>query len=126
MTLYPLLITRYYPSMSILNFWKKQQKQNDSNKAVAGHMTWEAQAETALNQSVSQAPVPAVMRSMLKSQLKASAEEAAKHAGRTNVTAEDLMAGLMSKLPANMKNKVANALKKGPAGLADLQKEFKK
>jgi len=125
--------------MSILNFWKKQHKANGTPRQVAGtpdssgvdhgsnnKISWDAQAESALNQAVAQAPVPAMMKSMVKSQLKSAAEEAAKNAGRTNVTPEDLMAGLMSKLPANMKSKVENAIKKGPAGLADLQKEFKK
>ncbi len=112
--------------MSILNFWKKENKASGENKpTTSGSVVWDAQAEGALNQAVSQAPVPAMMRGMIKNQLKAAAEEAAQKAGRTNVTPEDLMAGLMSKLPANMKGKVEEAMKKGPEGLADLQKQLK-
>jgi hypothetical protein len=65
------------------------------------------------------------MKGMIKSQLKSAAEEYTRQAGRTTVTAEDLMQGMMAKMPANMKSKVEDALKKGPQGLKDLENELK-
>lgn len=110
--------------MSILNFWKKQQSSSLPEQADGIH--WDPPAQTALDQAVSQAPVPAMMKSMVKSQLKKAAEEYTERSGRTLVTAEDLMHGMMAKLPAHMKSKVEDALKKGPDGLKDLESELKK
>lgn len=88
-------------------------------------MQWDAQATQALNQSVAQTPVPSMMKNQVKHQLKQAAEEYARNNGKTTVSPEDLMNGLMSKLPENMRKKVEEAAKKGPAGLKDLEKEMK-
>lgn len=88
-------------------------------------MQWEKSAQQALDQSVAQAPVPGIMKQQVKRQLQQAAEEYAKQAGKTTVSPEDLMNGLMSRLPANMRKKVEEAAKKGPAGLKDLEKEIK-
>lgn len=106
----------------MLNFWKK------SDKAVSadGAITWEAEAKQALDMAVAQAPVPPLMKGMVKKQLQEAAETYTQQAGRNKVTANDLMAGLMAKLPDNMKSKVEAAMKKGPAGLKDLEADLKK
>jgi len=106
----------------MFNFWPK----SDKAKSVDGSITWDAQAQQALDQATAQAPVPPMMKAMVKKQLKEAAEAHTQKAGRTTVTAEDLMQGLMAKLPDNMKSKVQEAMKKGPAGLKDLEKELKK
>ncbi|PIT98494.1 MAG: hypothetical protein COT71_00400 [Candidatus Andersenbacteria bacterium CG10_big_fil_rev_8_21_14_0_10_54_11] len=58
--------------------------------------------------------------------MKKAAEQKTRAAGRTHVTPEDLMQGLLEKLPANMRQKIENAVKEGPAGLQKLEQEFKK
>lgn len=97
-------------------FNKKQPKQE-------GNMQWEESARQALNQAVAQAPVPSIMKQQAKRQLEQAAEEYARNAGKTTVTAEDLMQGLMARLPDSMRKKVEEAAKKGPEGLKDLEKE---
>ena len=106
----------------MLNFWKK----SDKPVSHGGTISWEAEAKQALDQAVAQAPVPPLMKGMVKKQLQDAAEEYTKNAGRSTVTAEDLMKGLMAKLPDNMKSKVEEAMKKGPSGLKDLEKDLQK
>lgn len=108
----------------MFQFWKKS-KSESSELSTSGAITWDPKAQDALAQAVAQAPVPAMMKSMVKNELKKAAEEYAQKNGHTSVTPEDLMQGLMAKLPDNMKAKVENALKKGPSGLKDLEKELK-
>jgi len=54
-----------------------------------------------------------------------AAEEQARQLGHAEVTAEDLMSGMLAKMPAHMKTKVEQAMKQGPEGLANLQKDLK-
>ena len=96
------------------------EKKNDE----AASLTWDQAAEAALEQAISQAPVPGMLRGRVKSELKKAAEEHARQQGHTNVTAEDLMNGMLAKLPANMKAKVEEAMKQGPRGLEDLKKDL--
>lgn len=110
----------------MFKFWKKKQAAGQDASTSSGKLTWDAQAEAALNQSVAQAPVPKMMKAVVKSQLKKAAEQAARKAGRVTVTAQDLMEGMLSRMPANMRGKVEEAMKKGPSGLKDLEKELKK
>lgn len=88
-------------------------------------MTWDPQAIQALDQALAQAPVPKMMKSMVKSQLKKAAEETARKAGRSNVTPQDLMEGMLSKMPAAQRAKVEDAMKKGPEGLKNLERDLK-
>lgn len=104
----------------MFKLWPKQ------SAAPSSAITWSAEAQAALDQAVAQAPVPAMMKAMVKKELRKAAEEATHKAGRTSVTPDDLMQGLMAKLPDNMKAKVEEAMKKGPAGLQDLQKDLGK
>ena len=65
------------------------------------------------------------MKQRVKQELSNAAEEAARTAGKTTVTAQHLMAGILSRLPENMRKKVEEAAKQGPKGLKKLQEELK-
>ncbi|MCE9643179.1 MAG: hypothetical protein K8Q97_02510 [Candidatus Andersenbacteria bacterium] len=116
----------------MFNIWKKKSKEegqtvpstNPSSKP-AGQLSWDNSAITALAQAVSQAPVPSMMKGRIKQELSNAAEEAARKEGKTTVTAQHLMAGILSRLPENMRKKVEDAAKQGPAGLKKLQEELK-
>lgn len=103
----------------MLNFWKKKKEGTQDTS-----LTWDAQASQALEQSLAQAPVPKMMKSMVKSQLKKAAEDIARKNGRTTVTAQDLMEGMLSRMPAHMRTKVEDAMKQGPEGLERLKKDL--
>lgn len=105
----------------MLKFWKKKQASQSSS---SGNLTWDPQASQALEQSLAQAPVPKMMKSMVKSQLKKAAEDIARKANRTTVTAQDLMEGMLSRMPAHMRAKVEDAIKQGPEGLEKLKKDL--
>ena len=106
----------------MFDFFKKKKQQPEGNQAL----TWDPQAQAALDQSVAQAPVPKMMKSLVKSQLRKAAEEITRQGKRTTVTPQDLMQGMLAKMPANMRGRVEDAMKKGPEGLAKLQKELGK
>ncbi len=103
----------------MFNF-KKKEKKDDTNTSL----TWDATATQALEQAISQAPVPKMLKGKVKNELKKAAENVAQAANRTTVTAEDLMHGMLAKMPANMRSKVEDAMQQGPEGLKNLQKEF--
>ena len=109
----------------MFNFWSKKSEKSENSQS-SGELSWDAQAESAINQAVAGAPVPGMLKNRLKSQLRGAAQKVAKDAGSTKVTAEHVMQGLLSQLPANMRTQVEKAMKKGPAGLAELQKKFRK
>ncbi|OGY30944.1 MAG: hypothetical protein A3C02_01095 [Candidatus Andersenbacteria bacterium RIFCSPHIGHO2_02_FULL_45_11] len=107
----------------MFSLFKKKSKEEPTTDNES--MRWDASATQALQQAVAQAPVPGVMKQQVKRQLQQAAEEYARNAGKTSVSPEDLMNGLMSRLPENMRKKVEEAAKKGPEGLKDLEKEIK-
>lgn len=96
-----------------------------TNSSQVPEFTWDTQATQALDQAVSQAPVPGLLKNRMKNELKKAAETHAAAANRTNVTPEDLMNGLLSKLPSSMKERVEKAMQKGPQGLKDLEQDLK-
>lgn len=102
----------------MFNLWKKKEENKDT-------LPWSDQAQQGLEQALQQTPAPAMVKSTIKKQLMAAAENAARSAGHTEVAAEDLMQGLLSKLPAGMKEKVEQAAQQGPEGLKKLQDELK-
>ena len=104
----------------MLNIFAKKKSPDPANPSLS--LTWDPQASSALQQALAQAPVPAMMKGLLKKEMAKSAEEHARKMGHTSVTAEDLMNGLMAKLPDNMKSKVEDAMKKGPDELKKLIK----
>jgi len=108
----------------MFKLWKKHNKKEESEKSSAV-LTWTADASKALEQSVAQAPVPGMLKGRVKNELKEAAEQVASAAGHTEVTAEDLMNGLMSKLPAGMRSQVEQAAKQGPEGLKNLEKKLR-
>lgn len=118
----------------MLNFWKKKKNTNEDGangdeatpQAGSGTLTWNAQASQALDQAVAQSPVPGMLKGRLKKELSKAAEAETTKAGRTEVTAEDLMTGLMSKLPAHMRSQIEEAAKQGPEGLKNLEKKLKR
>jgi hypothetical protein len=106
----------------MFSFWQKK----SSNKSEDGaNLTWDDSATKALAQAVGQAPVPGIMKQRVKRELEQAAEEYARKAGKTTVSAEDLMQGIMAKLPEGMRAKVEDAAKEGPEGLKKLQDELK-
>lgn len=107
--------------MSWWNKFKKSQTQPADQP-----LSWDDQAKTAINQAVQQAPVPAMLKGRLKNELEGAAEAAARKANHTTVTPEDVMNGLLSKLPANMRQQVEDAMKQGPEGLKKLQNNLTK
>ena len=103
----------------MFSFWQKK----SSNESTS--LTWDAAATKALAQAVGQAPVPGIMKQRVQRELAQAAEEHARNAGKTTVSAEDLMQGIMSRLPEGMRSKIENAAKEGPDGLKKLQDELK-
>jgi len=104
----------------MFNFRKKPDKESNNDAPL----TWDATATQALEQAISQAPVPKMLKGKVKKELKLAAETAAQSNNRTTVTAEDLMQGMLAKMPANMRSKVEDAMQKGPEGLKNLEEEF--
>jgi len=108
-------------SNPMFGFGKKKQTQ-----AQPDSLTWDDQARAALAQSIKQAPVPKLLKGKVKQELKQAAEEVTRKDNRTQVTAQDLMAGMLSKMPTAMRSKVERAAQQGPQGLKNLEKELKK
>lgn len=116
-------------------FWNKKKKEKTETSIVDApadtsvvqneELTWDDRASQALEQAAAQAPVPSIMKKKIRNELKKAAEEFTKKDNRTTVSPEDLMQGLMSKLPANMRGKIENAAKEGPEGLKKLEKEMR-
>lgn len=106
-------------------FWPKNNKEAPKEEKT-GALTWSSEASKVLEQSVAQAPVPGMLKGKVRQELAGAAEEVARSAGHSEVTAEDLMAGLLSKLPASMRTQVEEAAKQGPAGLKNLEKKLRR
>ncbi|MFH1354392.1 MAG: PCP reductase family protein [bacterium] len=87
-------------------------------------LSWDSAAAQALEQTMCQAPVPRIIKGQVKKQIEKAAENSARAAGHSSVTAEDLMQGLLANMPADMRGKIEEAMKKGPAGLQNLAKDF--
>lgn len=93
--------------------------------ATKQQLTWDPAAAQALENALSQAPVPAALKGTVRKQLTKAAETQALKAGHTQVTAEDLMQGLLSKMPPSLRSKVEQAASQGPAGLKNLENELR-
>lgn len=106
--------------------FKWRRKKNDAATPESAALTWSTQAKQGLEQALAQAPVPAMMKGRVRNELKNAAEAHARTVGHSEVTPEDLMEGMLSKLPANMRTKVEDAMKKGPEGLKDLEQDLKR
>lgn len=104
----------------MLNIFNKKKKEEGNNG-----LAWDDQATQALDQSMDQTPVPAAMKGTVRKKLAKAAEEQAVKSGHTSVTAEDLMQGLLSQLPENMRHKVEEAAKQGPEGMKNLEEDLK-
>ncbi|MDD5074224.1 MAG: hypothetical protein PHU92_03580 [Candidatus Shapirobacteria bacterium] len=98
------------------NKFKKSQPQSEDQP-----LSWDEQAKTAINQAIQQAPVPPMLKGRLRKELEGAAESEAQKTNRKTVTAEDVMNGLLSKLPANMRQQVEEAMRGGPDALKKLQ-----
>src|SRR3989344_8675878 len=109
-------------------FWKTKPAPAESSGLPAGEagLPWDAAATDALEQALSQAPVPAPLKGRVKKELQRAAEEQARQHGHATVTAEDLMQGMLAKMPAAMRAKVEDAMKQGPEGLENLKNELGK
>lgn len=104
----------------------KRNKDKQGGAQPTTKLTWQQEATDALEQAVSGAPVPKLMKMRLRKELIKTAEAKARAAGKSEVSAHDLMEGLMSKLPAEMRNQIQQAAQRGPKGLEQLQKKFQK
>lgn len=101
-------------------FWHKKKKDD-----APARLQWMPDASAGIEQALAQAPVPKMLRGRVKRELESAAEGAARAAGRDRVTMEDVMAGMLAKMPANMREQVEQAMQQGPEGLKNLQKRFK-
>ncbi len=108
----------------MFNPFKRTAKNQPAAESQGSALTWDSQAQQGLDKAMSQAPVPAMLKAKVRRELAGAAEASARQAGRTTVTAEDLLQGLLAKLPAGMRGKVEDAMKGGPDKLKDLQKEL--
>lgn len=103
-------------------FWPKKKPADGASDALP----WDAAASQALEQAANQAPVPGPLKGRVKKELKQAAEDYARQQNHTSVTAEDLMQGLLAKMPAAMRAKVEAAMQQGPQGLENLKGELEK
>lgn len=125
----------------MFKFWKSRRQQrahkasqeqpkNNTPSAETAQapreITWSEKATQALEQAVGQAPVPSIMKGRVKKELQKAAEDITHQAGRAEVTAEDLMNGLLAKLPAGMRQQIEQAAKQGPEGLKNLEKKLRR
>lgn len=111
-------------------FWNRKKKDKtppapQGETRPAGQLSWDEQAKQAIAQALAQAPVPGLLKGKIRKELEKSAEEAAVKTGRSNVTAEDVVTGMLAKMPASMREKVEGAMKQGPDALKDLEKELR-
>lgn len=88
-------------------------------------LPWSPEAEQAVEQALSQSPVPALLRGPLRSKLRHAAEDAARVAQHETVQPEDLMQGLMGLLPPSVRATIEQRMKEGPEGLKKLQDDMK-
>jgi hypothetical protein len=88
------------------NWFKRKATPSSSPSPSSTSFTWKTEATSALELSLKQAPVPGPLKGRLKKELVTAAEAQATAAGRTEVTPEDLMNGLLQKLPPKMQDKV--------------------
>jgi Ser-tRNA(Ala) deacylase AlaX len=109
-------------SISMLKFWRKS---NPSSDTSSEKLTWDDSARQAIQQSLQQAPIPAMLRGKVKKELEAAAEEAARADHKTSVTAQHVMTGMLNKMPANMRAQVEQAMKGGPEEIQKLQQRFR-
>lgn len=82
------------------------QPTNEPIKNEPTKLTWSSQATQALDMALKQAPVPKLLKGKLRKELISAAEAHATQAGHSEVTAEDLVNGLMAKIPENMRGQV--------------------
>lgn len=100
------------------NWFKKE---TPSNTPSGSSIIWDDQAEKALDMSMAQAPVPQMLKGKLRSEMKKMAEAEAQKNGRTTVTTEDLLNGMMAKLPSHMQDKVKGMMEKGEVDPSQLK-----
>ena len=105
-----------------MSWWNKKDKKEAGSD---GTLAWDTQAREQIGQAVAQAPVPALLKGKLRSELEAAAEAAARKAGHTSVTAEDVVAGMLDKIPPALRDRVAQAMQQGPEGLKNLEQELR-
>jgi hypothetical protein len=103
----------------MFKFWKKKAEEKSTS------IPWTEPARQGIEQALQQTPVPAMLKGTIRKQLETAAEEAARTAGHAEVTVQDVMQGLLSKLPAGMREKVEQAAQQGPEGLKKLKDELK-
>ncbi len=88
-------------------------------------LAWDEAAKKSIEQAMANAPVPRLLRGRVMQGLIQAAEEKATEAGRDTVTAEDVVAGLLAKMPPALRDKVSQAIQKGPEGLKNLEQELR-
>lgn len=106
----------------MLKFWKKKATEASFPPS---DLTWDEAATQLLARAVVQAPVPALLRQRLQRELKSAAEAVTQAAGRTRVTTEDLVAGIMAKMPEKLRAQFEEAAEGGPEQLRKLMGNIK-
>jgi len=114
-------------------FWNKKKEEGmekettQENSPASAELTWHSQATTAIEQSLAQAPVPKLMKIQIKKQLMKAAEATTRAAGRSEVTADDVMQGLLASMPDNVRSQVEEAVQtKDPQKLKDLENKLRR
>jgi hypothetical protein len=106
----------------MISVWSIKQKRGAQAPAS---LIWDQQANQSIDAALAQSPVPALLKGRIKKELRAAAEIHAREAGRSQVTAEDVIAGMLAKIPAAMREKVTAAMQTGPEALKDLEKDLR-
>lgn len=109
-------------------FWRKRKQEQPTETAPCKDesISWSSDATTAIGQALAQAPIPAILKGKIRKELMAAAEEAAQVAHHSEVTPQDVMQGLLAKIPASVQSQVAAAMaSKDPHQIAKLQQQLK-
>lgn len=102
--------------------WRRNKDDHNSKDNQSSNaFKWDDKASKALDAAVSQSHVPAMLKNKVRGELAKAAEVAATKSGHDTVTPEDLMAGMLEKLPADIRNQVEQAAQQGPDGLTKLK-----
>jgi len=98
----------------MLQKWLKRfdKKQEQPSPAPVTGLTWSAEASQALELALKQAPVPAMLKGKVRKELEKAAEDTARSAGHSEVGAEDLVNGMMAKLPPHLQKQAQDMIKK--------------
>ncbi len=107
----------------MLNFLKKNQT---SNADQPSSLIWDPEASAGIQQALKQVHIPKILTGRIKKELRQAAEDAARADGRAHVTSQDVLSGMLAKMPADMRQQVTKAMQEGnPDELKKLGKKLR-